>query len=186
MTVLQHQCLLAALSLYPHREIDGVWGEKSRSAARTLRRRMGLGEGEMDEDGEDAALKALKEGLPEEPMGKFWDSIRYFTREEFRCRCGGQYCSGYPAEPDETLIRLADNIRSHFGKPATLSSGLRCEIHNRLEGGVENSRHLTGKAMDFRVANIPGDQLLTHIKTYPQVRYAYRIGRTDYVHMDIE
>lgn len=186
MTAFQHQCILAALGLYPHKEIDGIWGEKSRSAADSLRRRMGLEHGIMDEAGEEAALKALREGLPPQPPAPFWDTVRYFQREEFRCRCGGRYCDGFPAEPDETLVRLAEDVRAHFGRPAIPSSGLRCENHNRLEGGVENSRHLTGKALDFRVEAITGDDVLAFVKEDPRVRYAYRIGRGPYIHMDVE
>ena len=53
-------------------------------------------------------------------------------------------------EPDELLVRLADKVREHFGAPATVSSGVRCQAHNdELPGSVPNSYHVRGKAMDF-------------------------------------
>ena len=47
------------------------------------------------------------------------------------------------------LVRKADALRAHLGVPIHVSSGVRCKSHNAAVGGVSNSRHLTGKAMDF-------------------------------------
>lgn len=184
LTAFQHQCLLTALGLYPAGELDGIWGAKSRQATASLQRRAGLEEtGAVDAQTEEALLRCLGEGLPPDT---FWEDIRYWKREEFRCRCGGKTCSGFPCEPSETLVRLAEDARSHFGRPAHASSGLRCEAHNRAEGGVPNSRHLTGKALDFRVEGVTGQELLAFLKSDRRTRYAYVIGRGPYVHVDIQ
>ena len=79
----------------------------------------------------------------------FWDEIEFFTREEFKCKCGGKYCKGYPNEPDERMVRIADAIRKRIGKPITVNSGLRCKTHNANVGGVSNSQHLYGTAADL-------------------------------------
>ena len=124
----------------------------------------------------------------EEAPRDWWQNIRYWTREEFKCRCGeyhAPYCDGYPAEPDRILVELADQVRAHFGKPGIRSSGLRCPRHNRDCGGVTNSRHLSGKALDFRIQATPAAQVLAYVQTLPQVRYAYAIDQ-DYIHMDVE
>jgi len=184
VTVFQQQCLLAALGLYPAGEIDGLWGPKSREAAMALQLRFGLTpDGEVDGKTEAALLQALQEGLPED---SFWRDIRFWKREEFRCKCGGKYCRGFPAEPSEILVGLAEDTRAHFGKPAHASSGLRCPEHNRREGGVETSRHLTGKALDFRVEATPAGEVLAFLKADRRTRYAYIIGRGPYVHVDVE
>lgn len=183
MTAFQRQCLLAALGLYPASELDGIWGSRSRHGLEKLQRRMGLQPtGQVSDETDEALLRAIREGLPPDT---FWDSIRYWSREEFRCRCGGRYCSGFPHEPSETLVQLAEDTRAHFGRPAHASSGLRCEEHNRAEGGVANSRHLTGKALDFRVEDTSAQEVLAFVKADPRTRYAYIIGRGPYVHVDI-
>ena len=88
-------------------------------------------------------------------------------------------------EPEERLVRLADMVRQHFDAPATVSSGVRCQAHNdELPGSVPNSYHLRGKAMDFCVRGVPGATLLAYVKTLP-VHYAYQIGNSDFVHMDV-
>lgn len=200
MTIEQKQCLLKYLGYYTG-DIDGSFGTQSRAATMAFQRVYGL-----DADGlfgpltEKRILEVIATG--EEPKsnaedttqaagttGTFWDEIKYFDREEFRCKCGGKYCNGFPAEPAEKLVRLADQVREHFGSPAHVSSGLRCPTHNANVGGVYNSRHLSGTAMDFRVTGVSGGALLAYVQTMPGVRYAYQISSngklTDYVHMDV-
>ena len=40
-------------------------------------------------------------------------------------------------------------IRALLGKPINIHSGYRCEALNKAVGGVSNSAHLTGYAVDF-------------------------------------
>jgi hypothetical protein len=88
-----------------------------------------------------------------ESAGNFWDEIEYFTREEFRCQCGGKYCDGFPVEPQEFMVRTVNEIRRRLGAPITIvesgGSGVRCKQHNANVGGVANSLHLTGNAADL-------------------------------------
>lgn len=116
----------------------------------------------------------------------FWATIKYFKRDEFKCKCGGKYCNGFPAEPSQTLIRVADRVRAHFGKAATVSSGVRCSKHNASPqvGGVSNSRHKSGKAMDFCISGVPASTVLAYVKKQPEIRYAYAINK-NFVHMDV-
>lgn len=112
------------------------------------------------------------------------DWARYFTREEFACRCG-QYCNGFPAEPDPKLVRIADGIREHFGAAAIVTSGVRCPTHNANVGGVVGSRHLSGKAMDFRITDRSAAEVLYYVNQLADIRYAYAID-SQHVHMDVE
>lgn len=51
------------------------------------------------------------------------------------------------------LVVLVDNlldpIRERFAVPMIITSGYRCERVNKLVGGVDNSQHMTGEAVDF-------------------------------------
>lgn len=116
--------------------------------------------------------------------GTFWDDIKYFTRDELRCKCGGHYCNGFPAEPQELLVRLAERARNYFGAPAHNVSCLRCRQHNANSGGVANSQHMYGEAMDIRITGVSGDRLLAFFTSQPEVRYTYKINDTN-VHFDI-
>ena len=77
-----------------------------------------------------------------------------------------------------------DDLRQRAGRPAHASSGLRCSTWNAIQGGVANSRHLTGKALDFSVEGMSGNQLLSLAQSDPRTRYAYIIDG-GWVHVDV-
>lgn len=136
----------------------------------------------LDADGIFGPL--TREKILDTICGGWWKDIRYFRRAEFACKCGS-YCDGFPAEPQEALVRLAEAVRSHFGAAATVSSGVRCPWHNAAVGGVANSRHLTGKAVDFCVAGKTAAEVLCYVNQLTGVGYAYAIDER-FVHMDVE
>lgn len=174
MTALQQQCLLRYLG-YDTGGVDGIFGKRSTAAAAAFR----------DDYGVEATAEALLQAVAGQRQPKdIWEDIQYFTKEEFRCRCGGKYCNGFPAEPSPKLVKLAERVRAHFGAAAIVSSGVRCKQHNANVGGVEHSRHLRGTAMDFRVAGKPAAQVLEFVHAQPETNYAYDIDGT-YLHMDV-
>lgn len=176
MNAKQKQCLLAYLGYYTG-QMDGIWGPLSRNAAKAFQNDWGTGELE------EALKQAVVSGMPEqEKTEDFWSGIRYFTRQEFACKCGK--CGGFPTEPDRALVQLADDVREHFGAPMIPSSGVRCAAHNANVGGVSGSRHLSGKALDFCIRGKSAAQILAFVQRDPRTRYAYAID-TSFVHMDV-
>lgn len=189
MTIKQKQALLFYLGYYVG-NIDGSWGTLSKTATKAFQKDFGLEpDGVCGSQTEKALKHAVTYGIAKKTeivvKDDFWDDIKYWEREEFRCQCGGKYCDGFPAEPSEKLVRLADNVRGHFGKPGHRSSGLRCKKWNAIQGGVSNSRHLSGKALDFRIEGKTSAQVLDYVLKLPGVRYAYAID-SKHVHMDVE
>jgi hypothetical protein len=185
MTNKQKQHLLAFLGLYKG-DIDGIWGPKSEQAIKDF-------EELYNRSGDDDdLLTAVYNWVPDATdnnvgsTGSFWDECPNFTREEFRCTCGGRGCNGFPAEPRERLVRNAQACRAHFGKAAHVSSGVRCQLRNsELPGSAANSLHLSGRAMDFCIQGVSANKLLAYVKTLPDVDEAYAINRR-YVHMGVE
>lgn len=189
MTIKQKQCLLEYLGYYnPENSnavnnVDGLWGPASEGATRRFQSDYGL-----DADGIFGPLTEAKilEVVATGELPKVdWDKVKYFDRSEFKCNCGGKYCTGFPAEPHPQLVKVADRVRGYFGSAALISSGVRCATHNANVGGVSNSRHLTGKAMDFRISGKTAAEVLDYVLDQPEIRYAYGIDGT-YVHMDVE
>lgn len=185
MTTVQKQSILVYFDCLPPEGIDGIWGPRSAEATAQLQRRLDIpDDGIWGPETEAAVRKALSSP---ESTGAFWDHIRHWTREEFRCQCGGKYCNGFPVEPDQTLVELVDDVRHSFGAPGHRSSGIRCQIHNSHQpGAAANSKHLYGKALDFFVEGVSGAKLLATAKADPRTNYAYIIGNGPYVHVDVK
>ncbi len=196
MTVKQTQCLLAYLGYYTG-DIDGLWGDQSRNATEAFQRdyqltvdgvfgdataqriREVIASGEQPQQAEDAAAEDSS------ATGTFWDDIKYFSWNESGIACPCGRCGGFPVEPSEKLMRLADKVREHFNAPMTPSSTVRCQAHNdELPGSVPNSYHVKGKAMDFSVRGFAASSVLPYVRSLG-VHYAYAID-SNYVHMDVE
>jgi len=155
MTNKQRQHLLAYHGYYVG-SVDGVWGTLSKTACEAFQKDFqGITVDGYGGEETDMALKhSVAYGMPAKVTDtdvndEFWDEIEFFDREEFRCQCGGKYCDGFPAEPHEATVRFADAIRRRLGKPVRVNSGLRCPIWNRIQGGVSNSNHMSGGAVDL-------------------------------------
>lgn len=183
-------------SLVPDLVDDGLAGPKTMAAMQAWQEAHGLPQtGRVDAASWDILMMEVPvsaqpvpdpDTTPEKSTEAetFWDEIKYFSRDEMHCKCGGRYCNGFPAEPQELLMRLADRAREHFGAPAHNVSCLRCPTWNSLQGGVANSQHMYGEAMDIRIDGVTADRLLAFFQKQPEVRYCYKINSTN-VHFDI-
>lgn len=198
MTTKQVQSLLLYLG-YPVGAPDGISGSQTRQAVTLFQTAEGLkADGDPGQETQTALLAAVAAGRVYTPAkvekaetGTFWDKIQYFQREEFRCQCGGKYCNGFPAEPVEETVRMADEIRRRAGVPLKVNSGVRCKQHNADPnvGGVWNSLHLTGQAIDL--APIGGDISAARLQEIAEQVQAEKmpgrggLGRYDWgVHID--
>lgn len=191
MTIKQRQHLLAYLGYYVG-AIDGKWGQLSETACKAFQADYFQAESKADgicgAETEKAMKHAVAYGMPAKKAvetADFWDGIKYFKKTEFKCKCGGKHCNGFPAEPEEKLIKVADRTREYFNSKIIVSSGVRCEKHNANVGGVAKSRHRYGKAMDFCVSGFSASSVLAYVQKQPEIRHAYAIDST-YVHMDVE
>ena len=189
----QRQHLLAYLGYYVG-NVDGEWASLSKIACTAFQKDFG-GIG-VDGYGGPETDKALKHAvaydmLKTEPVkegtatGSFWDNIEYFTRDEFKCKCGGKYCNGYPAEPDERMVRIADQLRKNLGVPITIVSGLRCKTWNAIQGGVSNSQHMYGEAADIHAKGVSQSRVEQELDKIGGVRYHYAIKSSSNVHFDV-
>ena len=105
-------------------------------------------------------------------------SSKYFSDYEFKkigCRL---------SDMDESFMHSLDTLREKVGEPLILSSAFRTVEQNKAAGGVPNSAHLKGMAVDI-VA-------LTSRKRYTIVSAALEIGirrigiGKSFVHIDTD
>lgn len=203
MTIKQKQHLLAYLGYYVG-NIDGDWGTLSKTATKAFQKDFGLtADGVCGTDTEKALKHAVCYGIAKKVESTstttnksgFWKGIKYFSREEFRCPCGK--CGGFPVEPKEALVRIMDEMRGAFGKAIIIvppdghsgGSGVRCQKYNdSLAGSAKNSRHVQGKAVDFKAPGVSAatiEAYLEKLKNAGKIRYWYKICSGSY-HMDIQ
>lgn len=194
MTVLQIQHLLCYLGYDPG-SCDGIQGANTQVAIKAFQADYGLtADGIAGAQTTKMLLGAVagtavkvKQTVQEAPnggQGTYWDTIKYFKRSDpyIGCPCGK--CGGFPVEPKEKLMRLADRVREAAGKPMIPNSTVRCDEHNRAVGGVDTSRHKLGQAMDFHIPGMSAAQILAIVKADRGAAYCYAIDSSN-VHMDV-
>ena len=80
-------------------------------------------------------------------MGDLSDN---FSSHEFACKCGCGF-----NQVDMRVVDYLQQIRDFFDARVTVTSGCRCQDHNRSVGGSPRSQHLLGTAADIKVRNVP-------------------------------
>lgn len=107
-----------------------------------------------------------------------WEEIKNFKKEEFDCKCG---CGKNNINID--LVERLDRIRTVLNMPMKINSGSRCESHNHLVGGKDDSAHLYGLAVDFEV---PGSSFrFVSMSMCMRMFKRIGIGKT-FIHVDID
>ena len=180
MTITEIQCYLAGLGYYTLRRqdgtlaIDGITGPATSAAVLNfqMQHRERPDGSQLIQDGQagPATQKAIREVIgtqekpqkPEpapEPTPDPDHGYKWINPEDWRCRCGGRYCKGWPAQPSKKTMDLLEKFGQHFGRRPVVHSGLRCQTWNRLQGGGGNSKHMYGMAVDFHIPGVSPETL---------------------------
>lgn len=106
------------------------------------------------------------------------DLTKNFSRREFACKCG---CGA--ADIDRRLVANLQQMREAVGRPLSITSGVRCLVHNSRVGSKPTSAHVSGQAVDVACFD-------SHLR-HELVRLAlqagiHRIGvHKHFVHLDV-
>ena len=73
-----------------------------------------------------------------------------FSKKELECKCGCGKC-----DMDLELLDALQALRDRLGFPLSITSGFRCEEHNKKVGGARASKHLKGQAVDISIMTPP-------------------------------
>lgn len=102
-----------------------------------------------------------------------------FTVKEIECKCGcGQ------KNIDILMMYKLQQAREVYDNPIRITSGVRCFAWNKKVGGVENSPHIKGQAIDMFVASSNKRFLLVKalmISGFKRIGIAF-----NFVHVDID
>lgn len=169
LSIRERQTYLKEYGFYTG-EIDGKEGKLTKAAYKALQAKYFVRKKDIDGKygkNTDILLTNLVN------VNKY---TKNFKLTEFRCNCGGAHCTGYPVYLDINLLKNLQKVRDKFGS-VVITSGMRCNKHNKAVGGVSASRHKSGKALDIRVS-ISGSeqgrkQVMSYWRTLPNMRYTY-------------
>lgn len=102
-----------------------------------------------------------------------------FKVREFRCKDGSDTIF-----VSDILVAVLQNVRDHFGKSVTISSGYRTDSHNKKCGGASYSQHKYGMAADIKVSGVKAKDVYNYLDDkYPN---QYGLGLdSNYVHVDV-
>lgn len=106
--------------------------------------------------------KSEVKGMIEFKKGDSAQISKNFQYKEFDCQ-GKGCCS--TTIIDEKLVEYVQRIRDHFGKPITITSPYRCEVHNRRVGGATKSYHMQGRAADIVVQGVSSREVAKYAES---------------------
>lgn len=141
LKIKERQEYLKYLGYYKGK-IDGIEGKQTKAGYKALQQKYFIRKKDIDgiygTNTERLLVSAYR-------VKKY---TKNFNLAEFRCECGGKWCTGYPTTLSVDLLKYAQKLRDRYGV-MYVTSGLRCERYNANIGGIRGSKHTLGKAIDF-------------------------------------
>lgn len=184
LTNKQRQTYLKALGLYT-KTIDNVRGDGQKKAEKQFNTIFLNKKSETYTESTDKLLRKIYTSYKASKymVDADWQYFKNFNKSEYKCKCKGKYCNGYPSKIAMKLVMADQYIRNCYEKSNTLTSGLRCKTHNKNEGGTSNSKHMEGEASDTYVsgknASTVRKMLVSNSSTkLPFVYYCYDVTKT--------
>lgn len=101
-----------------------------------------------------------------------------FQSSEFECKCSNKECVEQRVSID--LIESLQKARTALNTGFVVTSGYRCEAHNKAIGGAKSSQHLKGNAADIKTKDM--DKLDTELQKHFD---AIGDAKPSFLHVDI-
>jgi len=102
----------------------------------------------------------------------------HFKIDEFKCPCCGE------VHMNQEFLDKLDMARHNAHVPFIITSGYRCQKHNKEIGGVPNSAHTKGYAVDIKTPNSPYRFVVLE-SLMEQGFNRFGIGK-DFIHVDMD
>lgn len=185
LTNRERQTYFKKLGLYT-KEIDNIRGSGQKKAEKIFNTIFFNKYVDTYTEETDKMLRTIYDSYCKNPymVTSDWQYIKNFKKSEYKCPCK-KHCNGFPSEVSMKIVMLNQYIRNRINAPLTLTSGVRCQIHNdNLKGSVKNSKHLSGRATDHWGKGKTANELMKIAKEVPYLNYTYQCGDNE-IHVDI-
>lgn len=83
-----------------------------------------------------------------------------FKVKEFKCNDGSDAVFISPE-----LLKILQNIRTHFGKAVNINSAYRTPTYNKKVGGSTLSQHMYGTAADIHINGVSPKEIAKYAET---------------------
>jgi len=100
----------------------------------------------------------------------------HFRQSEFACKCCGE------TKVNIELVIKLEELREKLKAPIVITSGYRCEKHNKEVDGVKNSQHLYGNAADIKIKEYTPEEVA---KIAREVGFSFVKVYKSWVHVDV-
>lgn len=107
-----------------------------------------------------AKLKEYKKGVRTQITKNFWST-------EFDCQCKYSDCTHTYIDVEH--VEKLQEKRDQWDKSIEITSGYRCEKHNKDVGGATLSRHKLSDATDIKVKGMTPDQVALECEDFAAV-----------------
>ena len=105
--------------------------------------------------------------------------LRHFKYEEFTCKCGCEVNA-----ISKPLVLMLDDARELAKIPFKINSGFRCVKHNKKVGGVKDSSHVKGLAVD--IACDDEKQRFIMVSALLKIGFKRILIYDTFIHVDID
>lgn len=186
LTNKERQTYLKKLGLYT-KSIDNIRGSGQKKAEKQFNIIFLNRSNDTYNEETDKLLREIYKSYVASPYmtSTDWQYFKNFKKSEYKCKCKGKYCNGFPSEVSMRLVMLNQYIRNRIKASVVLTSGVRCQKHNdSLKGSVKNSKHLKGRASDLNGKGKTANELMKIAKEIPYLNYTYQCG-TNEIHIDM-
>lgn len=186
LTNKERQTYFKKLGLYT-KSIDNIRGSGQKKAEKIFNIIFLNIHNDVYTEETDKLLRIIYKSYCESPYmtSSDWKYFKNFKKSEYKCKCKGKYCNGYPSEIAMRLVMEDQYLRNYFGVAVTITSGSRCKDHNKAVGGVSKSRHMAPtRASDKNVKGKSASEVSKVIKSLPINHYCYDITKKE-VHGDV-
>ena len=102
--------------------------------------------------------------------------------KEMKCSCARNTCHFFIA--NENLLTRFGLFRTIWSHPIKINSGFRCQAHNLAIGGVSNSKHTLGQALDLSTRSMSKKEKADFIKL-ATTHFTFTKVYETFIHIDV-